>query len=234
MAQDESPFGSLPSSSGLGGDPGGAFGSDPGSGGSPRRTFTQARVIVFFVMVTLGAAGFALFPNHGGSRKRSATSPPAATATPERPSTSTPPNPTRPLPPREQPSPLSPSGMRRALRAVGAQAGSRKALTLRVDRSGLTVIVRGKVIVFRDGDVSTFPGPDTGTGSFALSSIDPAAPSRIERALARKGKRLDYAAFVVNPVTGKRSWVAQTVGGSSGGYGADASGRGLCPLGKSC
>jgi hypothetical protein len=143
------------------------------------------------------------------------------------------PTPERPARPRERPSPYSVSAVSEGLRQIRREANGREAFTLRVDESGITAIVKGKVIVYRDGKLQTFPGPRTTLGTFDLGSVDAAAPSRIYRAVREKGKRLDYMAYVSNAALTEDMWNVAT-GQGSAYYRADVSGRNLCPAGKQC
>lgn len=240
MSQQDPALGSLSSGQLLG---------DSGSGPTPppRRAWLPVLVIALVAAVALAmVAGAAVLLLSGDD---SSSDEPAVTATtpgtedhsderdvqpaPETPAEPEQPAPEAPARPAEQPSLLAPAGVRGALRRIRAEAGGRKALTLRIDRRSVTAVVKGKLILFRDGKLQALPGPPEAPNGFRLDGVDDTAPSRIEKGLRRKGKRLDYVAFVRNPITGERSWAAFPVGGGSG-YGADESGRGLCELGARC
>jgi pyruvate/2-oxoglutarate dehydrogenase complex dihydrolipoamide acyltransferase (E2) component len=225
MSEYPSPLGSL-SSGTLLGDTGG--GPTP----PPRKPWLPVVVIALIAVVALVmVAGAAILLLSSGSSDSSATPAPTQAGAPERPSTATPEAPAEPAPP-ERPSGLSPKGSADALRAIRAAAKGRDAMTLRVDPDGMTAIVKGKVIVYRNGQLQVLPGPPTTPFKFSLDDVDPAAPSRINKLVRERGKQVEYLVYVVNPVDKAVTWTIVTK--DSKNYSADPAGRRLCKLAFSC
>jgi hypothetical protein len=243
MSNYESPLGSLSS--------GGTLHTDTGGSPTPppRKTPWAAIVVVAAVVLVLVAivAGAALLLLSGGGDDddgpvASTTEGPAGTEDhieerdvqprPEEPADPAPEETPREEEPRERPSLLSERGTSAALRELRSAAKG-KAITLRVDRERITVVAEGNVLIYdSEGKLQKLPGPPSVPIGFSLDDVDPRAPARIDGALREKGERLDYLAFVINPVTDEGRWSVFAKGGKS--YSADASGRNLCPLGQQC
>ncbi len=136
----------------------------------------------------------------------------------------------------EEPSLLSPTGMRRALEEVERKLGSDAQLqSIRVDPSSLQAITKDKlVIVKRDGSSDVLPGPRTIVEPFSLESVDPDAPGRIEQSFVRTGKKLFYTILSGLQYKGGVQWIAFAADARNSGFRSDRNGRGLCPLAKNC
>lgn len=136
---------------------------------------------------------------------------------------------------RESPSPVSPRGMKRAIAELRDRLGpAAKLQSLRVDPQSTQAIARGKLVVLRRGeDPVVLPGPSTILDGFTLEAVDPRAPARIQAALRRRERDLNYAVLTGDAIRGGVQWIAFVDEGRTG-YRADRSGRGLCPLGRRC
>jgi hypothetical protein len=228
MANEESAFGSLSSGQLLG---------DTGGGPTPPKRPPWLPILVIGLIAAVAlvmVAGAAILLLAGGDES-SSSDPPATRSVdaPERPAQPAPEEPAPEEPARpERPSILSPAGTAEALRAIRAAAKGRDAITLRVDPDGVTAIVKGKVLVYRNGEVQTFPGPPSTPVAFSLGDVDDVAPSRINRAVREKGKQVEYLVYVANPITGDRTWTIVTKDGKN--YSAGPAGRRLCALGQKC
>src|SRR4051794_28370698 len=159
MADQDPALGSL-SSGELLGDSGSPWPTptppaDPGGGAPPPRgrppwlpVLVIGLVAVVAIVMVAGAAILLLSSGDDASGGPVATRSTPAPAPRDVP-------PEQPAEP-ERPSPYSVKSVRDGLRQVRREAKGRPAFTLRVDSTGITAIVSGKVIVYRDGDLQTF------------------------------------------------------------------------------
>jgi hypothetical protein len=230
MSEYPSPFGTLSDGSTLVGD------SRGGPTPPPRKPWLPVLVIALVALVALVMVAGAAFLLLSGDDEGSSDEPASTQSTPKgtedhaderdvQPAP-TPEAPAEPSSP-EQPSLLSVKGTTRAFQALIRASKGREAMTLRVDPDRVTAIVKGKVLTYsKGGELQDLPGPPATIGTFDLTDVDPAAPSRIEKALREKGKTLDYMAYVSNAAFVEDTWVVAANDGTAY-YRADPDGRNL-------